>query len=135
MPDSAQKSLELIQARNLLSSLSTPALLVSRPGDVIFYNEAAGAILGQRFEETGTLSWEDWVTTFGPFGDDDEPIPVEHQPLTAALRANRAGHARHRIRSPNGGRQDIEVSGVPIVGTEGFQGAMIFFWPIQDGSR
>lgn len=135
MPDSAQKSLELIQARNLLSSLSTPALLVNRPGDVIFYNEAAGAVLGQRFEETGALSWQDWIDTFGPFDDAGEPIPLEDQPLTAALRAGRAGHFRHHIRSASGGAHEIEVSGVPIVGTDGFQGAMIFFWQIRDGKR
>jgi PAS domain-containing protein len=132
---SAQKPLELIQARNLLSSLSTPALLVNRVGDVIFYNEAAGALLGQRYEETGTLSAHDWVCTFGPFDENGEPLPIERQPLTPALRANRAGHAVHRIRSAAGGEYDIEVSGVPIVVGHGFQGAMIYFWAVHEGSR
>ena len=135
MSASAQKPLELIQARNLLSSLSTPALLVNRDGDVIFYNDAAGALLGQRYEETGTLSANDWVCTFGPFDDDGEPLTIERQPLTPALRAGRAGHAMHRIRSATGADYDIEVSGVPIVGGDGFQGAMIFFWRVHDGKR
>ena len=56
MEGSSQRPIELILARNLLSSLSTPAFLASGPGEIIFYNEAAGAILGQRFEETGKLS-------------------------------------------------------------------------------
>ena len=43
---SAQKPLELILARNLLSSISTPAFLVSDHGTLMFYNEAAGALLG-----------------------------------------------------------------------------------------
>jgi PAS domain-containing protein len=129
---SAQKPLELIQARNLLSSLSTPTMLVNRGGDVIFYNDAAGALLGQRYEETGTLSAHDWVGAFGPFDADGQPLPVERQPLTAALRANRAGHALHRIRSAAGAEYEIEVSGVPIVGADGFQGAMIFFWATQE---
>src|SRR5437870_11773041 len=98
----AQNPLELIQARNLLSSVSTPGMLVSGPGDVSFYNEAASALLGQRFEETGTLSAEQWVQTFGPFGDDGKPIPLERQPLTLALRANRPGHAVYLIRSAGG---------------------------------
>src|SRR5438874_5549798 len=121
MAASSQRPLELIQARNLLSSVSTPALLVNQPGDVIFYNEAAGAILGQRFEETGQLSAHDWVCTFGPFDERGEPLPVERQPLTAALRSGRPGHAVHRIRSAGGADYDIEVSGVPIVGGDGFQ--------------
>lgn len=132
MSASAQKPLELIQARNLLSSLSTPTLLVNRDGDVIFYNDAAGALLGQRFEETGTLSARDWVCTFGPLGDDGEPLPIDHQALTPLLRANRAGHAVYRIRSAAGAEHEIAVSGVPIVGADGFQGAMIFFWTTQE---
>ena len=36
MAAAPQKPLELILARNLLSSLSTPALLVNRPGDIAF---------------------------------------------------------------------------------------------------
>ena len=124
----AQNPLELIQARNLLSSVSTPGMLVSGPGDVIFYNEAASALLGQRFEETGTLSAEQWVQTFGPFGDDGKPIPLERQPLTLALRANRPGHAVYLIRSAGGEERRIEASGVPIIGKDGFTGALILFW-------
>ena len=124
----AQRPLELILARNLLSSLSTPGLLVNAPGDVVFYNDAAGSVLGKRFEETGALSANDWVCTFGPFDESGEPIPIERQPLTPALRANRPGHAVQRIRSATGAESTIEVSGLPIVGGDGFKGAMIFFW-------
>ena len=125
----AQRPLELILARNLLSSLSTPAVLVTRPGDVVFYNEAAGALLGRRFEDTGAMSAAEWTATFGPLDATGAPLPVERQPLTAALRANRAGHLPHVIRSATGVLHHIEVSGVPIMGAGGFQGAMLFFWP------
>ena len=130
---STQRPLELILARNLLTSLSTPAMLVNRPGDVVFFNDAAGALLGQRFEETGTMSADDWVARFGPFDDGGQPIPVEHQPLTVALRSNRAGHAHHTIRSVQGAEHRIEVSGLPIIGGDGFQGAMVFFWLAPGG--
>ena len=125
----AQRPLELILARNLLSSLSTPASLVNRAGDVIFYNEAAGAMLGRRFEDTGSMSAAEWTQTFGPLDDAGRPIPIERAPLTPALRANRAGHLPHVIRSATGVLHHIEVSGVPIIGAGGFQGAMVFFWP------
>ena len=127
-----QRPIELILARNFLSSLSTPAMLVNRPGDVVFFNEAAGALLGQRFEETGTMSATEWTQRFGPLDDDGNPIPVETQPLTAALRHNHPGHAEHRIRSADGTCHDIEVSGLPIIGSDGFQGAMIIFWRIRE---
>jgi PAS domain-containing protein len=125
---STQRPLELILARNLLSTLSTAAFLVNQPGDIVFYNEAAGALLGRRFEEKGAMSAQEWVEAFGPIDDDGTPIPLERQPLTAALRSNRPGHARHRIRSVTGGEQTVEVSGLPVIGADGFQGAMLFFW-------
>jgi PAS domain-containing protein len=135
METSAQRPLELILARNLLSSLSTAAMLVNQPGDVIFYNEAAGALLGRRFEETGAMSAQEWVGTFGPFDERGHPLPIEQQPLTGALRANRPGHAVHRIRSVSGAEHRIEVSGLPIVGADGFHGAMVFFWPVLPEER
>jgi PAS domain-containing protein len=125
---SSQRPLELILARNLLSSLSTPAFLADRTNDIVFYNEAAGVLLGRRFEETGTLSAERWLNDFGPLDDRGEPIPFEDQSITVALRANRAAHARHRIRSIGGAVHDVEVSGMPIMGADGFHGAMVFFW-------
>jgi PAS domain-containing protein len=131
---STQRPLELILARNLLSTLSTAAFLVNQPGDIVFYNEAAGALLGRRFEEKGAMSAQEWLEAFGPIDDDGNPIPLDEQPLTAALRANRPGHARHRIRSLTGGEQSVEVSGLPVIGADGFQGAMLFFWVAEGAS-
>jgi PAS domain-containing protein len=125
---SSQQPLQLILARNLLSSLSTPAFLASQTNDIIFYNDAAGALLGRRFEERGTLSAEEWLNDFGPLDERGEPIPLEEQPITMALRANRAAHARHLIRSIGGAVHAVEVSGMPIMGANGFNGAMVFFW-------
>jgi PAS domain-containing protein len=125
---SSPRPLELILARNLLSSLSTPGFLADRTNDIVFYNEAAGALLGRRFEESGTMSAEQWLNEFGPLDERGEPIPFEEQTVTVALRANRAAHARHRIRSRGGTVHVVEVSGMPIIGADGFHGAMVFFW-------
>jgi PAS domain-containing protein len=132
MARTGQRPLELILARNLMASLSTPALLVNRDGDVVFYNDAAGAVLGRRFEETGPMSAEDWTQLYGPFGDNGAPVPVENQPLTAVLRRNRPGHARHVIRAASGNDCPVAVSGVPVIGSDGNHGAMLFFWR-EDG--
>ena len=108
---------------------------MNAPGEMGFYNEAAGALLGRRFEETGAMSGTQWVETFGPLDADGVPIPIEHQPLTKALRRNRAAHEQHRIRSIHGDEHAVEVTGMPLIGTDGFQGAMICFWPTEDGAR
>ena len=135
MATSAQRPLELILARNLLSAISTPAVLVNHQGDVLFYNEAAGAMLGRRFEDSGRLTAQEWTSAFGPLDDEGRPIPVEHQPLTQELRANRAAHSPHRIRSVTGAEHLVHVSGVPIMGSGDFHGAMLFFWPAEEGDE
>ena len=127
-----QKPLELILARNLLTSISTPAFLVSREGAMLFYNEAAGALLGVPFEELGRMDSHEWIGSFGPFDSDGNPIAVEDLPLTIALRDGRPAHAQFTIRSTKGTSHEIAASGMPIVSTEHVaSGAIIFFWPLD----
>jgi len=130
--EGAQKPLELILARNLLTSISTPAFLVDSGGALMFYNEAAGALLGIPFEEAGRMEPEEWGTRFGPFGKDGERIPFEELPLTIALRSGRPAHANFRIRSAEGDERDIEVSALPIEAEEGPSGALAIFWPVDE---
>jgi PAS domain-containing protein len=128
--DVEQKPLELILARNFLTSLSTPAFLADARGGMIFYNEAAGALLGISFEEFGRKPADEWVSQLGPFGDGGEPLPIEALPTTRALRQGRPAHGRFRIRSIRGNEREIESTALPIFAEGGQEGAMIFFWPI-----
>jgi PAS domain-containing protein len=125
-----QKPLELILARNLLSSISTPAFLVGEEGLLLFYNEAAAAMLGRRFEETGTMPAAVWTSTFGPFDSDDNPIPYDEIPATMALRDNRPYHGVFRISGTHGEHYDVAASAIPIVGPEGSSGGIVIFWPV-----
>jgi PAS domain-containing protein len=127
-----QKPLELILARNLLSSIITPALLVGEEGQLLFYNEAAAAMLGRRFEETGTLTSAQWTGAFGPFGADNIPIPYDNIPATVAVRHQRAFHGTYRIRAAGGQHTDVEASTIPIVGPGGSSGAVVIFWPVSE---
>jgi PAS domain-containing protein len=129
---SAQRPIELILARNFLSSVSTPAFLVDAAGEIVFYNEGAGHLLGQRFEEAGRMPAEQWTARFGPLGDDGQPIPFDRLPLTVALRKNSPSHAFMTIRTRDGAPRRIEASAMPILGTGGFQGALVIFWPASE---
>jgi PAS domain-containing protein len=124
----AQKPLELILARNFLTSLSTPAFLVDESGALIFYNEAAGALLGISFEESGRMPAEEWSHAVGPFGSDGEPMPIEEIPTTKALRQGRPAHGSFTVRSVKGDEYEIQSTALPIEAEGGQQGAMIFFW-------
>lgn len=128
-----QKPLELILARNLLTSIATPAFLVARDGTMLFYNEAAGAMLGVPFEETGRLEPDEWIGSFGPFDAEGSTIPLEELPLTKALRDGRPSHANFRIRTKTGDEYEIAASGMPMISAEhGASGAIIFFWPVDE---
>jgi PAS domain-containing protein len=124
-----QKPLELILARNLMSALSTPAFLVDEGGVLVFYNEAAGMMLGKRFEELGTVGADEWGQLFGPFDDAGEPIPYDDLPLVAAVRDGRPAHAELEIHSADGASHRVEVSAFPILTAHGSQGGIAIFWP------
>jgi PAS domain-containing protein len=126
-----QRPLELILARNFLTSLSTAGFLVDDEGMLVFYNESAGAMLGISFEEVGTMGPEQWGTAFGPFDRNGEQVPFEELPLTIALRQGRPAHSHFTIRSIKGVEHDIEASALPILSSEGQSGAMVFFWPLE----
>jgi PAS domain-containing protein len=126
-----QRPLELILARNLITGLSTPAFLVDEEAVVVFYNEAAGALLGRRFEESGRMPPEVWSTAFGPKSPGGEALTIEQLPLTQALRRGRPAHHRFRIHSLDEHEHEIEVSAIPIVTTEGTRGALAIFWPVD----
>jgi len=128
-----QKPLELILARNLLSSISTPGFLVDDSNELVFYNDAASVLLGKRFEEVGRLPVEEWSTMFGPFDEEGDRIPVEKLPLVIALRHNRPSYARLHVQSLKGERHAIEVAALPLVAAAGgFRGALAIFWPIHE---
>ncbi len=68
----------------------------------------------------------------GPATSRASPLPFERQPLLAPLRAGRPAHARALIAAADGTNHQVETSGLPIIGTDGFQGALIFFWPVEE---
>lgn len=116
-----------------MSALSTPAFLVDGDGVLVFYNEAAGSLLGKSFEESGRMAPDEWGSAFGPYDEEGNAVPFEELPLTMALRDGKPAHARFTIRSVDGGEHEIEVSGFPILTGEGSRGAMAIFWPVENG--
>jgi PAS domain-containing protein len=129
----AQKPLELILARNLMSSLSTPAFLVDEGGILVFYNEPAGVLLGKRFEEVGKVGPGEWGTMFGPIDEDGAPIPYDELPLVVSVRRGRPAHAKFKIRSADGVEHEIEASAFPILTPHGSRGAITVIWPAENG--
>ena len=122
-----QQPVELILARGFVANLATPGFLVDEEGTLVFYNDAAGQLLGIRFEEAGRMGPEEWGTRFEPVDAEGRAIPVADLPLSLALRGQ-ATHDRMRIRAATGEESEIEVTALPILGTGGQKGALALFW-------
>jgi PAS domain-containing protein len=123
-----QHPVELIMARGFAANLTTPAFLVDRDGVLVFYNEAAGEILGLTFEESGPMPAEEWGARFAPTGADGRPLEVAELPLSIALAEGRPAHAPMHITSAAGRAESIEVTAFPVIGQDGQSGAVAIFW-------
>ena len=114
-----------------MSALSTPAFLVDEGGLLVFYNEAAGTLLGKGFEEVGHVGPGEWGGLFGPYDAAGETIPYEELPVVRAIRAGRPAHARFGVRAFDGRVHPVECSAFPILTAHGSQGAIAIFWPVE----
>ena len=131
MASDEHQPLLLILARNLVTNLALPALLTDADARLIFFNEAAALILGQRFEEVGRLSRDEWATRFGPFDDEGRPEATDSLPLAVALREGRPSQARFRICAYDKRTVELEVTAVPLLEPDHFGGALVVFWPVD----
>jgi PAS domain-containing protein len=92
-----QKSLALIRAREVATSLSLPIAVLDADGDIVFYNEAAETILGDTFEAAGELSSEQWAAAFCPEREDGTPIPLHEPPRKSLLHEYRRSSPQRRL--------------------------------------
>jgi len=124
--------IQIILIRQLAGYLSVPLFLVDPKGDLLFYNEPAEKILGQRFEETGAMPAATWSSAFIPVDHAGQPLPPEQLPLMITLATQRPAYKRFDIRGLNHVRRQIEVASIPILGLKGeFLGAAALFWEIE----
>ena len=124
-----QHDVELILMRQVASYLATPVFLVNPKGDLLFYNEAAEEILGQRYDETGELPIEQWGTMFTPRDADGALIPADDLPLVRALRTCRPAHGRFFITGTDRVHREISVTAFPLIGPhDKCIGAVAIFW-------
>ena len=127
----SQQEIEVILARHLAEYLAMPIFIVNPDGDLIFYNEPEEAILGSRYNETGTMPAREWSTVFHPVDQEANPIPPEDLPLIIALTQHRPAHKIFWIRGLDGAMREIEVSALPLIGQANrFLGGIAIFWEI-----
>src|SRR6201996_9537432 len=116
-----------------MSALSTPAFLVDEGGLLVFYNEAAGTLLGKGFDEVGHVGPTEWGGLFGPYGAAGETITYDELPVVRAVRAGRPAHSSFGVRAFDGQVHAVECSAFPILTAHGSRGAIAIFWPVEEG--
>ena len=125
----------LIQARNLITNLALPAFLADPDGRLLFFNDAAADMLGRRFEEVGQLPQDEWAREIGPFGEDGKPLATDHLPIAMAVREGHPAQGRFHVRLGDGVLREVEVSALPLLEPDYYEGALVVFWPVEDAAR
>jgi hypothetical protein len=123
-----------IMARDLAANLLTPTFLIDPDGVLMFYNEPAEKILGEKYKDAGELAPDQWGAMWNPEDSTTgEAIPVEELPLSIALKERRPAQRRMCITGMDGVRRDIQVVAFPLVKIgEEFVGAVAVFWEEGD---
>jgi PAS domain-containing protein len=126
----SHRPLLLVQARNLITGLALPAFLTDDEGRLLFFNDAAGVLLGRPFEEVGQLSRDEWAREIGPFDEEGTPLAADSLPLGKALRDGRPAQGRFTVRLA-AGLSEVEVSSLPLQHPDAYEGALVAFWPVE----
>ncbi len=125
--------IEIILNRQLADCLSIPVFITDTAGTLIFYNEPAEEILGQRYEETGEMPVQVWGNIFKPVDEEGKPLSPDDLPLVKTLKNCRPYHKVFLIESLTGNIEKISVTSYPIMGRAGdFLGAVAIFWELKD---
>ena len=124
-----QKHLVLILAREFASNLATPMGITDEQGRLVYFNEAAEAIIGAPLAEAGELSFEEWSARASPRTPEGELLPPERRPAAIALNDRRAAHERMKVTGLDGVEREIAVTAFPLFAhVDEFVGVVAIFW-------
>ena len=124
-----QRNLVLILARSFAAQLATAVFLVDAEGTVIYFNEAAERLLGQRFIEGAGMPAEEWSTRYQPRDAEGHTVPLESLPLGVTMLKRQPAHGILTIVGADRVDRRIEVAAFPLFArTDDFVGAVALFW-------
>jgi PAS domain-containing protein len=128
------KNLVLILAREFASKLAMPMLISDAEGNLVFFNERAGDVLGRSFGEVGELPASRWAELFETEELDGTPVPLDRMPAGIALMDARPAHHRFVIKGLDGVRRLISVTAFPLLAhADDLVGVVAIFWEEKPG--
>jgi hypothetical protein len=123
------KSLPLILARELAANLATPMFLIDSVGMLVFYNDAAAALIGKPFGELGEVPASEFGAVLQLATPDGQPMRRRDSPAGIALFTQRPAHTTLLATGYNGVRRAFEATAYPLFGSTGeMHGVVSVFW-------
>jgi PAS domain-containing protein len=130
-----QQDVGLILMRQLASGLAVPVLIADATGSLLFFNEPAELLLGQRFDEVGEMPRGERTRAFHFRDEHGNPLPEDQVPLTVAMREQRPVHRRVIGRGFDGVDHNVEIAAFPLLGAGGHLiGGVAMFWERRKSS-
>ncbi len=127
----AQAPVEMILLKQWASYVSTPVWLADPEGNLVFYNEPAEPILGEKFDDAGAISADQLAELFVVSDLDGRPLQSQDLPLVIALNERVPSHRAVSLQGLDGTSRTIEVTALPLVGQGNrFLGALATFWEL-----
>ncbi len=81
----------------------------------------------------GHLSREEWAREYGPFDEEGRAVVADSLPLARALRGGHPAQGRFHVRLGESGLREVEVSALPLIEGDAYDGSLVVFWPVEDG--
>jgi PAS domain-containing protein len=127
-----QPDLVLIVARSFATKLATPTLITDARGDLVFFNDAAGELIGRSYLDIGQLPVSRWQELFEPRTLNEEPLKVEETPSGIAVLERRPVHDSFAFRGLDGREHKITVTAFPLFShPDEVVGVMSIFWELR----
>jgi len=128
-----QRNLILILARSFASRLATAVALVDAQGTVVYFNEAAERLLGQRFVEGHGMTPEETAKLFEPTDLQGNRIPILETPIGIAFARGEPAHQELTLRGADGVVRAVEATAFPLLAHAGEPvGAISIFWELSE---
>ena len=126
---SRQKHLVMILARELVSNLATPTIIIDDRGWLVYFNEAAEETLQVTFAEIGEMPVEEFSSKYEPRNLEGVQRPFDQRPAGIALYERRPAHERLLITSADGEEREVGITAIPLFAhKDEFVGVVNFWW-------
>ena len=123
------KPLPLILARELASNLATAVFLIDAYGMLVFYNDAAGLLIGKPFADLGEIPAGEFGAVLELATPDGEPVKRRDTPAGVAFFEHRPAHETLLATGYDGVRRTVEATAYPLFGAVGEMcGVLSVFW-------